>query len=41
MVESTNGSYWIKVDIEKALFTERRSCAWKDSEVVLKREGRR
>ena len=41
VVESTKGSYWIKVDIEKALLTDRRSWAWKDSDVVLKREGRR
>ena len=41
MVESTKGSYWINVLIEKALLTQRRSCAWKASEVVLKREGRR
>jgi hypothetical protein len=31
----------MRVDIEKALLTERRSWAWKVSEVVLKREGRR
>jgi len=41
VVESTKGSYWIRVDMLKALFTDRRRDAWKDSEVVENKEGRR